>query len=70
MDFKPDALNFSEDEFDLVSHQTSANQMTRQKARVKKIHRQIAVGKVFIAIVAIAMLLLILFLLSDYMVFI
>ena len=45
-------MSFEEDNFDLNTHKKAADALTRGKARVKRARRQVAVGKVILAIVA------------------
>jgi len=46
--------SFEEDNFDLYSYRKAANATTREQSRVKSIRRQIFVGKVILAIVALS----------------
>ena len=45
-------LSFKEDDFDLLKLKKSVDTLTREKARIKRINRQVALGKVILFIVA------------------
>jgi len=46
--------SFEEDNFDLYEYRKSANATAREQSRVNSIRRQIFVGKVILAIVALS----------------
>jgi hypothetical protein len=50
---------FEEDQFDLAAHKKAADSVAREKSRVKRIRRQIFVGKIFVAIAMLVIFLLI-----------
>jgi len=50
---------YEEDTFDLTAHKKAADAATREKNRVKRIRRQVKIGKVFMAIAALAIFVLI-----------
>jgi len=52
-------MSFDEDSFDLNAHKKAADTVTREKARVKRVRRQVVVGKVVLAIVAFFVFILI-----------
>jgi|GEM_PF-1983101 len=52
-------IAFAEDNFDLTAHKKAADAVTREKSRVKRIHRHVAIGKVLMAIAAIVIFFLI-----------
>ena len=56
-DVKP--IGFDEDAFDLEAHKKAADAVTKRKTRVKHIRRQVAIGKIMLAIAAIAIFFLI-----------
>jgi len=56
-DVKP--LAFDEDTFDLAAHKKAANELTKGKSQVKRIRRQVVIGKVLLAIAAIIIFFLI-----------
>jgi hypothetical protein len=46
-------MRFDEDSFDLSEHKKAADAVTREKARVKRIRRQVRLGKIVIVVVTI-----------------
>ena len=48
-------LRFDEDGFDLSEHKKAADASTKQKARVKRVRRQIKYGKIILAILTIVL---------------
>jgi len=52
-------LAFEEDNFDLTAHKKAADAVTREKSRIKRIHRHVAIGKILMAITAIIIFFLI-----------
>jgi len=57
-------VSFEEDNFDLNSYRKAANAVVRDSSRLKSIRRQIFVGKVILAIVAISIAVLIYYLIT------
>jgi len=45
-------MDFEEDNFDLTAHKKAADTVTKEKARVKVIRRQVAFGKAVMAVSA------------------
>jgi len=45
-------MSFEEDDFDLCTHKQAADAAVREKTRIKRVRRQVAIGKVAMAIVA------------------
>jgi len=45
-------MSFDEDKFDLDEHKKAADAVAREKARIKRVRRQVAVGKVLMTIAA------------------
>jgi len=50
----PDMPTFEEDDFDLIEHKNTATAKTKAKARVKRDRRKVSVGRLIIAIAAMA----------------
>ena len=48
-------MSFAEDTFDLAEHKRAADAVTREKARVSRIRRQVKIGKIML-VVAVAIL--------------
>jgi hypothetical protein len=53
-DNKSKVLSFEEDTFDLESQQNAAGAQKRKKARIKRSRRRITVGKIVLALAALA----------------
>jgi len=51
-------MSFEEDSFDLAEHKKAADTVTRQKAHVKRVRRQVAIGKAVMAVAAFIIFLL------------
>jgi len=51
-------MSFAEDNFDLTAHKKAADNVTKEKARIKRVRRQVAVGKAIIAVSAFVIFLL------------
>ncbi|MCL2048893.1 MAG: hypothetical protein FWG87_09215 [Defluviitaleaceae bacterium] len=47
------AMRFDEDNFDLSDHKKRADAVVREKARTKRLTRQVRTGKIILAIVSI-----------------
>lgn len=47
------AMRFDEDSFDLEEHKKAADKIIREKARDKRVRRQVKFGKIILAIVTI-----------------
>jgi len=47
------AMRFDEDSFDLAAHRRAADAVTREKARVKRVRRQVRYGKVAVFVVTV-----------------
>jgi len=56
------SLAFDEDTFDLAEHKKAADAVTKKKSRFKRIRRQVVIGKVILAIVAVIIFFLIYYL--------
>jgi len=56
--------SFDEDNFDLYEHRKAANAVAREQSRLKSIRRQIFVGKVILAIVALSISVLLYYLIT------
>ena len=52
-------MSFDEDNFDLAAHKKAADAVAKEKARVKRVRRQVAIGKVVMTIVAFLIFMLI-----------
>ena len=52
-------IGFEEDSFDLAAHKKAADAVTREKSRVKRVHRQVIVGKVMLALATVVIFYLI-----------
>jgi len=59
------AIKFDEDTFDLTEHRKAADTVCREKARVRRIRRQLALGKIFLAIAAFAIFLLLYYIAAN-----
>ncbi|MCL2197501.1 MAG: hypothetical protein FWB80_01120 [Defluviitaleaceae bacterium] len=46
-------MSFDEDSFDLAEHKRAADAVTREKARVSRIRRQVRIGKIMLAVVTV-----------------
>ena len=55
-------IGFDEDTFDLSAHKKAADAVTKRKSRFKRIRRQVVVGKVILAIIAVLIFFLIYYL--------
>jgi len=63
-DRKTRMLSFEEDTFDLQAYKKAADAKRREKARIKRIHRKISVGKVVLAIAALSISIVLYYFLS------
>jgi hypothetical protein len=57
-------IRFDEDSFDLLAHQKKADTARRERARIKRIRRQIKLGKILIAIAAVSVSVVLYYLLT------
>jgi len=62
-------MSFDEDTFDLSEHKKAADAVTREKARVKRVRRQLKVGKVILAVIAVIVCLLLSYVAFELFVF-
>ena len=46
-------MRFDEDKFDLTEHKKMADAVTKEKARIKRMRRQVRIGKIMLAIITI-----------------
>ncbi|MCL1788702.1 MAG: hypothetical protein FWG38_12010 [Defluviitaleaceae bacterium] len=63
-DKKSKVLSFEEDTFDLESHKNAAHAQQRKKYRIKRSRRKITVGKIILALAALAISIALYYLLS------
>jgi len=59
------SIKFDEDAFDLSTHKEAANRITKRKAFVRRVHRQLFAGKVILAIIALGVFSIILVLIAT-----
>jgi hypothetical protein len=59
------AMRFDEDSFDLAEHKKAADAVTREKARVKRVRRQVKYGKIILAVVTIIIFFLLFFIAAE-----
>jgi len=57
-------LRFDEDTFDLQAHKKAADTLKREKARIKRIRRNIMLGKTVLAVAALSVSVLLYYLVS------
>ncbi|MCL2225549.1 MAG: hypothetical protein FWB96_11340 [Defluviitaleaceae bacterium] len=46
-------MRFDEDSFDLAAHKKAADAVTREKARVSRVRKQVRRGKIILAVVMV-----------------
>jgi hypothetical protein len=58
-------MRFDEDSFDLHAHKKAATAVTQEKARVKRVRRQVKYGKIMLAIVTIIIFFILFFVAAE-----
>ena len=67
MNTKPNVkpLGFDEDNFDLAAHKKAADTVIREKSRIKRIHRHVAIGKILMAVAAVVIFFLVYYIIAT-----
>jgi hypothetical protein len=58
-------IRFDEDSFDLAEHKRAADAIIREKARVKRVRRQVKTGKIILAVVTIIIFFILFFIAAE-----
>ncbi|MCL2456023.1 MAG: hypothetical protein FWD19_00565 [Defluviitaleaceae bacterium] len=58
-------MRFDEDSFDLSEHKRAADAVTREKARAKRVRRQVKTGKIILAVVTVIIFFILFFVAAE-----